>query len=198
MNKLLLLAFYIILLMMVGCSKEYSTVNLGVKNAIYFTTYTIKAGMHYANDDSTTIQLVETNQLKFITRFNESARYATRLATNQADVNKLYGFSDNQSHHHQFSARIGWAWYNNALRLYGYTYNNGLRSIQEITAIPLNTNINCEIQAVAGEYKFVVNDTSITMPRLAATSKALGYKLYPYFGGDETAPHTITILLKEY
>jgi hypothetical protein len=23
------------------------------------------------------------------------------------------------------------------------------------------------------------------------------YKLYPYFGGDETAPHTIKIMIKE-
>jgi hypothetical protein len=35
------------------------------------------------------------------------------------------------------------------------------------------------------------------MPRAAATVKAKGYRLYPYFGGDETAPHDITISIRD-
>jgi hypothetical protein len=35
------------------------------------------------------------------------------------------------------------------------------------------------------------------MPRLASTRKAKGYQLYPYFGGDEVAPHLINIWVKE-
>ena len=36
-----------------------------------------------------------------------------------------------------------------------------------------------------------------SLPRTSATSKAEGYKLYPYFGGDESAPHDIFIYIKE-
>jgi hypothetical protein len=34
------------------------------------------------------------------------------------------------------------------------------------------------------------------MSRTAATEKAKGYRLYPYFGGDELAPHQINIWIK--
>ncbi|MEO5783498.1 MAG: hypothetical protein ABIQ07_09520 [Ginsengibacter sp.] len=36
-----------------------------------------------------------------------------------------------------------------------------------------------------------------SLPRTSTTAKAIGYKLYPYFGGDETAPHEIDIWIKE-
>jgi hypothetical protein len=35
------------------------------------------------------------------------------------------------------------------------------------------------------------------MTRESKTEKAEGYKLFPYFGGDETAPHNISIWIKE-
>jgi hypothetical protein len=35
------------------------------------------------------------------------------------------------------------------------------------------------------------------MPRKSTTIKAVGYKLYPYFGGDELAPHPVSIWIKE-
>jgi hypothetical protein len=31
---------------------------------------------------------------------------------------------------------------------------------------------------------------------MATTPKGQGYQLYPYFGGDETAPHDINIWIK--
>jgi len=35
------------------------------------------------------------------------------------------------------------------------------------------------------------------MSRASSTATAVGYKLYPYFGGDEAAPHDINIWIKE-
>jgi hypothetical protein len=35
------------------------------------------------------------------------------------------------------------------------------------------------------------------MPRSSITAKASGYLLFPYFGGDETAPHDMGIEIKD-
>ncbi|MBD0352813.1 MAG: hypothetical protein ICV65_16845, partial [Flavisolibacter sp.] len=43
---------------------------------------------------------------------------------------------------------------------------------------------------------FTINDERTAMPRLSTTPRAKGYLLYPYFGGDEVAPHDVTIRIK--
>ena len=47
-------------------------------------------------------------------------------------------------------------------------------------------------------YLFTVNEVSISLPRGTSGSQASGYQQYPYFGGHETAPHLITILIKSF
>jgi hypothetical protein len=130
-------------------------------------------------------------------KFDSSAIYITKDAGNQYDVNKLYGFSDNGSSHQQFSARLGWRWSDNALRLFGYTYNNGQFSFEEIAKISIGLENDCAIIVSGTSYIFTVNGKTVTMPRLSEGTVATGYKLFPYFGGDEPAPHDIHIWIKE-
>jgi hypothetical protein len=162
-----------------------------------FDTFLIERGWHFANNDSNRFEIVDTNIIRFQVRFDSSAIYKTVLPSNQTDVNKLYGFSDNAKHHHHFSARIGWAYFDNALRLFGYVYNDSLRTITPITTVAINTTLQCSIATTANSYIFMVNNTQLIMPRTATTPRALGYKLFPYFGGDEPAPQRVKILIKE-
>lgn len=159
-----------------------------------FVTYTINTGEHYSNN-SGILLLTNISEMKFIAKFDSSAIYTSVDPVNQADINKLYGFSDNNTQHHDNSARIGWRWYNNELQLLGYIYNNTVRSNAFIKSIPFNTEINCSIKINNDKYIFTVNDISVEMPRSSTVPS--GYKLYPYFGGDEVAPHTITINIKD-
>jgi hypothetical protein len=62
---------------------------------------------------------------------------------------------------------------------------------------PINSEWRCEIQVKNSQYSFSVNGNSISLPRTSSTPSAIGYQLYPYFGGDETAPHDIKIKIKE-
>lgn len=55
----------------------------------------------------------------------------------------------------------------------------------------------CYISVRNNEYIFSVNGNTITMPRTSTTLQATGYKLFPYFGGNELAPHDIFIRIKE-
>lgn len=158
-----------------------------------FTRYLIRKGNHYC--DQNTVKSVSTSEMKFTAKFNSSAIYTTIDPVNQFDINKLWGFSEGLNHQYN-SARIGWNYDNNVLRLHGYVYSKGVRYSQEITTIPLNTEILCSIKLVGSTYLITANGKSVTLPRGLSTTRASGYQLYPYFGGDETAPQDITIDLK--
>jgi hypothetical protein len=76
-------------------------------------------------------------------------------------------------------------------------YNDSVRTTQLITQVPLKTEIPCSIKVDGTRYVFTANGTQITMPRTAKTTTGKGYRLYPYFGGDEMAPQDITIQIRE-
>lgn len=160
-----------------------------------FQLHRIPQGQH-SSDQSVFVQTVY-DELKFTVKFDSTAVYKTTIPENQYDINKLYGFSDNNAQHQEFSARIGWRWSEGALRLFGYIYNNGIRSSGELTTIRIGDEHNCSIKITPGNYIFTINGVSKTMPRSSTDSNAKGYKLFPYFGGDETAPHDIRIWIKE-
>jgi len=159
-----------------------------------FVKYTIQSGQHYA--DQSVYKAIETSEMKFIAKFDSSAIYQTVLAENQDDINKLYGFSDNNANHHQYSARFGWRWSNDALRLFAYIYNESSVTSRELTTVQIGTEINCSIRITGNSYLFTVNNLTQTLPRTSITTKALGYQLFPYFGGDESAPHNVNIWIR--
>ncbi len=157
--------------------------------------FIIPKGEHSATDNP--YKPVETRGIVFSVRFDSSAIYQTTDPQNQYDINKLWGFADNGAHHHRFSARIGWRWSDGALRLFGYTYNNGIRETAEIGPVAIGAEVACAISLVENGYLFKVNDKQLLMPRLSTTPVVKGYQLYPYFGGDEPAPHEVRIWIKE-
>ena len=175
----------------ISCSK----IDLTPKNKIVNSVFVIYQGNHYC--EANNYRKVETDELRFTVKFDSSAIYQTALPENQEDINKLYGFSDNESDHHVFSARFGWRWSNQALHLFTYVYNNGELSYQEIGTIEIGTEYTCSIKVKATSYIFSINHITLETPRSSTTVMAKGYKLYPYFGGNEVAPHDIRIRIQE-
>ena len=157
--------------------------------------FTIRKGQHYA--DQSSYRTIETSELRFTAVFDSSAIYRTADPANQDDINKLYGFSDNGTDHHSYSARFGWRWSNGALRLFGYVYNAGKVTSEELAAVAIGSEIRCSIRVTDGSYLFTVNGNTRSLPRQSTTPSAKGYRLYPYFGGDETAPHDMKIIVRE-
>lgn len=179
-----------ILFIIASCKKEKSTsVPPGV-------TYTIEAGQHYA-DNSTYKSINGLTAMNFLAHFDSSAVYTTSDPANQSDINKLYGFSDNNQHHHAYSARIGWRWLNNRLELLGYVYNDSIMSYRSIGNFQLLKDLDCSIRVQNNQYVFSVDGTTTTLPRTSSGTTATGYQLYPYFGGTEPAPHKIIIRITD-
>ncbi|MBX0332050.1 hypothetical protein K3G39_02250 [Pontibacter sp. HSC-14F20] len=157
------------------------------------TTYTIKKGGHTGQSQ---FRLVDTTTIRFEATFDSSAIYNTAIPNNQADINKLYGLSDCDTDHHTNSARFGWRWYEGRLEIHAYTYSNKKRNTAYITSVQPGQANTYELALVEKGYIFKVNDTQVALPRSCNTASS-HYQLYPYFGGDETAPHDITINIRE-
>jgi len=182
-------------LLFTSCTKKYIATPEAETAAPSFTEYSIKQGNQFC--DKNVFTNVSLSSMKFIARFDSTAIYQTANSGNQSDINKLYGFADNNSDHHMYSARFGWRWKNNSLNLFAYIYNEGIMSFKDLGPVQIGQDINCGITVNKDDYVFELNGVFTTMPRSSTTRTAIGYKLYPYFGGDELAPHDIHIWIKD-
>ena len=189
----------LILLSLTSCNKQIEELVSKPAETVtptnQYVPYTISQGQQYC--DKNGYVEVSYDELKFNVKFDNSAVYKTITPSNQYDINKLFGFSDNNAQHHQFSARFGWRYSDKALRLFAYVYNNGVMTFKELGTVEIGAENACSIKVAGNQYIFSLNGKTETMPRAATTPKGSGYKLFPYFGGDELAPQTITIQIKE-
>lgn len=164
--------------------------------------YIIKEGSHTSNVQGSLpgngLRSLKSTTLEFTARFDQSAVY--NLGNNdQQDVNKLYGFSDCNSHHQNNSARFGWA-YNlesNEVDIYAYVYNNGNRVIQLIGSAGINETNLYRITLEEGSYLFEFKNFAERVNRGSDCGFGLYYLLYPYFGGNAKSPHDIKIYITE-
>lgn len=160
-----------------------------------YITYVIPAWSHDVEQNATTI--FKGNSMKFQAIFDSSAIYNTLLPENKYDVNKLMGFSDCSAQHHDNSARFGWAYYDDALHIFAYTYVNKNRNVKEISTTDFGKPHIYQIEIVGNQYIFKYDDKLVTMDRHCSGGVGIAYNLYPYFGGNETAPHKIKIKIRK-
>lgn len=160
-----------------------------------FKTYIIKKGNNYC--DNNDYALTQYTFLHFRAILDSSCIYSTADPTNQADINKLFGFADCASHHQTNSARFGWNWENGAMHIHAYCYAGTLRNYKELGAVPLNKAFDCKLYVLPDKYIFELEGKKDTMTRGCTDNAAIGYKLLPYFGGNEPAPHDVRVKIRE-
>lgn len=181
-------------LFLVGCSDIYD---------IDETVYLIKKGDHSSTIENTLnpkgLRTLKSESLNLTVRFDESARY-TISQRNQADINKIFGFADCNSLHHENSARFGWS-YNpstDEVDIYIYVYQQSKRIYDQIGSMKIGESRDMSIHLEGDHYKFWFGDETKTIKRGTACNTGVYYLLYPYFGGDETAPQDIRVYIKEH
>lgn len=161
-----------------------------------YKVYQIKSGTHGPKIPK--ISSLQSETLMFSAIFDESAIYTTSLEENQADINKLMGFADCNSKHHENSARFGWRWYEGQLEIHAYCYVNGERVNTIIGTVPLHEKVDYLIHLSDSQYVFQLgNEEPVIITRGNVCNIGIYYMLYPYFGGDEVAPHDINIQIQQ-
>jgi len=158
-------------------------------------TYVIPKNDHYSNGFHFGLtNLAKDSSFDFSLRFLK-AKYKTMSRHNQFDINKVMGFSDCFSPHHLNSIRLGWRYCNvtGAIHLFSYAYTDGQRSNDYIESIAIGETVKASIH-VGENYNVCIyrfgTVTCSTLPR-KCKGRAVGYDLFPYFGGDEAAPEEI-------
>lgn len=148
----------------------------------------------------------EGKELIFKARFDDSAQY-TIDEPFPIPVNKLYGFSDCTSAHHENGARFGWKWEAETkggmpvLQIYAYTYVDKERIYEYMGNVPLNQYVSYAIRGLEDEYLFeLMTDSGVVQKRMKRGCSGYGGPKYmdgPYFGGEKRAPQDITIWIKD-
>lgn len=114
----------------------------------------------------------------------------------QQDINKLFGFS--RGKHHKNSARIGWNCKDGKIQLFSYCYiNSKCIKSESLLSIDPNEKVCCTIKDAGTNWYIKIQTALITkkvnVPKLESTS--IGVILFPYFGGNEVAPHDMNITI---
>ncbi|MES2331741.1 MAG: hypothetical protein V4539_19195 [Bacteroidota bacterium] len=190
--------------MFLFCQKQYTNEEYDRLQS-GFTDYFIPKGQNYSTDSTDIVRVGAVNEMKFQFKFDNTAIYTTADPTNQGDVNKLYGFADCVSFttlytiapHHIHSARFGWAWQNQALHIYAYYYTDSVRHFKDLRTVEIGRAYSAGIKLVPNGYEFTLDNKKDTFPRTCTSTTISGYKLYPFFGGTEPAPHDVHIGIKE-
>lgn len=155
-----------------------------------FTTYGIKQGEHSSGNH---ISLTLSKKIECLVVLTETCIYDLN-SDDQGDINKLFGLSDSYNHS-DHSARFGWRYFNNRIEILSYVRRDGNFYYEFIGVVEPNQINVYKIEILEDKYRFYFNKKILDMDR---TSKYSGirYKLYPYFGGNNFAPHNVFIKIK--
>ena len=160
-----------------------------------FQVFTIAQGEHYATQRH--VEALQQASLAFQARFDETAEYRLRDGF-QDSKNKLLGFSDCNSAHHENSARFAWQWYNNRIEIFAYCYVDGQRMEAFLGTVEKNEVANYEVVISPTAYTFIFKDQKTEIARRSKCDVGVYVMLWPYFGGQIPAPHEINIYLRRF
>lgn len=163
--------------------------------------FTIKKGRHRPGNWWKCIRIwCNKKSLSYRVTFDFTANYDLQGPDND-DVNKLFGFGYFWNLHKE-SARFGWN-YNlqtGKVNLFAYTYVNGQRSFTKLCEISRTYLYDLTLIELPDRYVFDVKDGRTGLPiTLTINSvsklhhKKWSYHLGLYFGGNQKAPHSITV-----
>src|SRR5690349_2885552 len=119
-------------------------------------TFIIRKGEHFSS--TRVSESLQSSLLEFDAMFDNTAIYNLGDPALQSNKNKLLGFSDCNSLHHDNSARFAWQWYNNSLEIYAYTYVNGSREEAFIGVVEINRFNRYRLSIHDEYYLFQLND----------------------------------------
>ena len=111
------------------------------------------------------------------------------------DVNKLWGVSFGK--HHTNSYRLGWRASGVAIGVFEllyYAYDDGVRVFRVIGSFNANEWVDIEVEVAGGCAVAIFNDERYVYIYDNPVPE-FGYYLFPYFGGNRTAPRDMKIYL---
>ena len=160
--------------------------------------YKIKKGKHRASGLNFGINFKKYKETWV--NFTDSCWYEKENGDSE-DLNKLFGFGTSLNHHKN-SVRFAWKpdfENKGVIEIYAYQYNGGERQFKHVTDVPVNKNIlyTISLDGLTSEFNIYNPDDeygihSVEM-KYPLSNINVGFKLFPYFGGDNKSPQTMRI-----
>ena len=182
----------ILLLGLFSCNKE---------NADGYRVYTIDKGNHYS--DGPIDKLFGNNNRadswEWEVIFEQSCIYSESdlfNPSNYLDVNKLIGFSDCDRHHSQYSCRVGWRASGDSIELLIYKRDDNNIGFKSLKKVYPDQIVNVTLDFKDTIYTSCIDGICDTLVRPCPDWSGRKYSLFPFFGGQETAPHKMKIRIK--
>lgn len=125
--------------------------------------------------------------------FDESCLYELDGPDNH-DINKLFGIGF--GNHMRNSARFGWTCNKDRIVVHAYCHNDGkTESSSMLTCLP-NEPVELSLTVSKKEFNFFAQKRSGESSEGSFLRKRsfwdfIAYRLFPYFGGNQTAPHSM-------
>ena len=169
----------------------------GSSDVVTPISYRIRAGQQYC--DQSALVFTPKTTLSFSATFDNSAIYVSQLPENQNDINKLYGFSDCNTHHSIASARFGWKLARQRFADICLLLSQRRTGLAGVGRGASKHGLRLPAQYRGRELRFSpFRDNKTVIARgCTLVESTQRYLLYPYFGGDEVAPHDITIAITD-
>lgn len=131
-------------------------------------------------------------------KFHNDCYWAPKRNSDDDDLNKLTGIGFGTNHQNN-SVRLAWRPDFNipgAIQIFGYTYDEKPTAPKfeflEITTVNVGQTIDAKIESKNNQYLITVNGVTKPMENLRPDPN-LCFRLFPYFGGNNTAPQDMTI-----
>jgi hypothetical protein len=167
-----------------------------------YKEFLIKRGSHYCSDFFYKVCnsfLVNTKEVSYNVVFTDSCVYNSQVDPN-ININQLFGMSF--GFHNNDSIHFGWNVVEDKIYTYACFHIHGEYKTIFITTVEKNTEYLMNLRVTKDEYLFSVNTNKgelkeVFYPRLRGRLPFWGYRLWPYFGDIQTAPHNITIKLEK-
>lgn len=161
--------------------------------------YTIKKGKHYCSRRLPGLHFGSSMSRRVT--LNPSMLYE-HLNKDSYDWNKLFGFSFGFMHHNN-SVRFVWRPAFNdpgMIEIGAYQYNKGVRAMEVICKLNAKQQIayDFEIRLQYNKAFYHIDNVDVKTATMAFKKpfSLFGFKLFPYFGGQNKAPKEISIFIR--
>jgi len=155
--------------------------------------YTICKGCHYSNGIVIGSPHTGKTFQEYLVKFSRECLVLPGTKNCDGDWNKLFGWG--YGLHQRNSLRLVWKSLNGKIRIGWYVYESGVRKYDGFASVEAEASTIMSIthDPASKNVLFKCGDKSVTIPY--ATKPSWGYNLNPYYGGDCSAPETMTIEL---
>lgn len=153
--------------------------------------YEVKKGENYFKPRALWFETADSIEMEVM--FLPSCIYETKQNQNQGDWNKLFGISSLFGRK-ALSYRFVWRCNIDLIEIGAYWYQNNVRGDIHIGCVKIGARIALKLSKNANSVQWFIDGQE--KHSILGKWPVLGWKLRPYFGGDESAPKNMKLFMQ--